>query len=67
MNQQVTISPNAALAIFFCRFVIITGLLTSSPDGHTSVLGTKKLEFVLRLVMTLLLGCWMAYIGIGMH
>ncbi|KAL7539301.1 hypothetical protein ACHAXR_009291 [Thalassiosira sp. AJA248-18] len=46
----------AALAIFFCRFVIISGSLTSSPDGHTSVLGTNKLEFVLRLTMACVLG-----------
>ena len=45
----------AALAIFFCRFVIITGSLTASPDGHTSVLGQSTIEFVLRLGMSLLL------------
>ena len=46
----------AALAAFFCRFVIITGSLTSSPDGHTSVLGSNKLELVLRLIASVSLG-----------
>jgi len=45
----------AGLAIFFCRFVIIQGSLTASPDGHTSVLGNNKLEFVLRLCMSVVL------------
>ena len=46
----------SALSIFFCRFVIINGSLTSSPDGHTSVFGHSKLEFVLRLCMSCILG-----------
>ena len=50
-----------ALAAFFCRFVIITGSLTSSPDGHTSVLGSNKLELVLRLIVSVSLGL-MAYL-----
>mmetsp|Transcript_46039 Transcript_46039/g.97689 ORF Transcript_46039/g.97689 Transcript_46039/m.97689 type:complete len:1010 (+) Transcript_46039:267-3296(+) len=51
----------AALAIFFCRIVIINGSLTSSPDGHTSVLGKNWSEFLLRLGMATMLG-GMAYL-----
>jgi hypothetical protein len=50
----------AALAIFFCRFVIISGSLTASPDGHTSVLGKSTIEFGLRLGMSIILA-GMAY------
>jgi len=45
----------SALSIFFCRLVIINGSLTSSPDGHTSVLGHSSLEFILRLSMSCIL------------
>lgn len=50
----------AACAISFCRFVIVTGSLSASPEGHSSVFfGTssyQRWEFGMRLLMAILLG-----------
>ena len=46
----------ATAAVFFCRFVVITGSLTSSPDGHSSVFGDSTWEFILRVSMAVILG-----------
>ncbi|KAL9179061.1 hypothetical protein ACHAXT_000103 [Thalassiosira profunda] len=54
----------AAAGIFFCRFVIIAGSLTSSPDGHTSVLGHSWTEFALRLGVASVLA-FLAYMRLG--
>lgn len=51
----------AALAVFFCRFVIVSGSLTASPDGHSSVLGSNWMEFAMRLTVSLVLAA-MAYL-----
>lgn len=46
----------AALSVFFCRLVIITGSLTSSPSGHTSLVGPNRLEFAGRFAVAALMG-----------
>ena len=53
----------AGLGIAFVRLVVVTGTLTASPDGHTSILGPSWTEFFYRACMSCLLGA-LAYMRV---
>ena len=46
----------AGIGVAFVRLVVVTGTLTASPDGHTSILGPSWTEFIYRAGLSCLLG-----------